>query len=451
MDEDARKRKTNFVSPIKKGLFSGKNEKLEKQRPKSMEMSAAAAAAAAERRPLNDYVLAPPDYTINTQILMENYIEKEVKFLGVIPDIPSHLDSTMRTEILRIIDRGKKQEVIPWCVNSSHSAIFSLSAYNVKISRRHGDEELLLRVPIHDIAAICYIKDDATHLLGLKYGDPNSNKDMCNLVVLHCDSRTKAEELCSLIGQCFQLVYTDATMQFLDRQLADVHSGLSIGSITPQSDNSSNLPKQIDDLFDPQCHAFLTESIVDGSHLSSVSRSLRMPSRRISVGRSSETQSDLSQSATDLLHDYMKRLHTKLSADELRCFAMLLKAWHTDLPFNEFCQKVLELYGDDRKYLLTGMRPFIPESDYGFFEHFLEQNEVTSGPGYTSLSGEFSTRYRRTLSETSGYSLTDTDHPQHDDVMNMDEFDKIFKDITAQIETLEASVDTNTSYNSYLT
>ena len=35
-----------------------------------------------------------------------------------------------------------------------------------------------------------------------------------------------AEEICSLIGQCFQLVYTDATMQFFDRQLLDGANGV---------------------------------------------------------------------------------------------------------------------------------------------------------------------------------------------------------------------------------
>ena len=48
------------------------------------------------------------------------------------------------------------------------------------------------------------------------------------------------------------------------------------------------------------------------------------------------------------------QLHTKLNADELRRFAQLLKAWQTNLPFADFCDRVLELYGHDRKYLLSG-------------------------------------------------------------------------------------------------
>ena len=44
-----------------------------------------------------------------------------------------------------------------------------------------------------------------------------------------------AEELCALIGQCFQLVYTEATMQYFDRNIREVSRGMSITSSTLQS------------------------------------------------------------------------------------------------------------------------------------------------------------------------------------------------------------------------
>lgn len=31
-------------------------------------------------------------------------------------------------------------------------------------------KDLLLRVPIHEIAAICYIRDDGQHILAIKHG-----------------------------------------------------------------------------------------------------------------------------------------------------------------------------------------------------------------------------------------------------------------------------------------
>ncbi|XP_064624893.1 cerebral cavernous malformations protein 2 homolog [Lineus longissimus] len=438
--------KKNFVSPMKRGFFSGKGDKPEKEkgRPKS---------EIYERRHLKTFSLVPPDYLINPQVLLDAYIEKEIRFAGLIPEIPSDIDPTMRTDILKIIDQGKKQELIPWYTSHDHDAIFSLSAYNVKISRRNGAEELLLRIAIHDIAAICYIKDDSTHILGLKYGDLELPKETCNLAVLYCDSRTSAEELCSLIGQCFQLVYTDATMQFFDRQLLDGANGISFGSATLRSDYSMSAKMSEQDFLfgkNGQCHAFITESLDDSP--SKASRSLPRSTHKFSTTRSlrSDRDSDLSTSATELLHDYMRRLHTKLTADELRQFALLLKAWHTDMPFHQFCQNVLDLYGPDRKHLLSGMRPFIPEGDYGYFESFLERHGVNgNGNGYKTMSSDYSSKYRRTLSDTS-YQSTVTVHDN--ETMNMDEFDRMLSDISAEIETMETSVgvDTLTNLDQYM-
>lgn len=47
--------------------------------------------------------------------------------------------------------------------------MISLSAYNVKLAWRDG-EDTILRVPIHDIAAVSYVRDDASHLVVLKTG-----------------------------------------------------------------------------------------------------------------------------------------------------------------------------------------------------------------------------------------------------------------------------------------
>ena len=32
------------------------------------------------------------------------------------------------------------------------------------------DQDLLLRVPIHEIATVCYIRDDDLHIIGIKFG-----------------------------------------------------------------------------------------------------------------------------------------------------------------------------------------------------------------------------------------------------------------------------------------
>lgn len=418
MPEERMERKNFVPGPIRKGLFAGKTDKPDKSRGK----------LDGDRRKLKTYQLVPPDYIINPQILLDSYVEIGIRFAGIAPQISSDIDPTMRTDILKIIDAGKKQEILPWYMTHEHDAIFSLSAYNLKISKRSSPEELQLRVAIHDIAAICYIKDDSAHILGLKYGEVNMPKDTCNLAVFHCDSRASAEEICSLIGQCFQLVYTDATMQFFDRQLLD-------GANNTVYNHFPNILRRD---HDSNGQAFLSDSIVDQSPSTSRSLSRVGVRRKPSTTRSLRSESDLSTSARDLLHDYMRRLHTKLSAEELCQFAMLLKAWHTDLPFQDFCDKVLSLYGSGRKHLLAGMRPFIPEKDYMYFENFLERHGVNGGsPNYRSM--DYS-RYKRTVSEASGHSSSSLTM-QDNEIINMDEIDQMLSEISQEIQTMETSVD----------
>lgn len=54
-------------------------------------------------------------------------------------------------------------------LTTEQDAVVSLSAYNVKLVWRDG-EDIILRVPIHDIAAVSYIRDDSLHLVVLKTG-----------------------------------------------------------------------------------------------------------------------------------------------------------------------------------------------------------------------------------------------------------------------------------------
>lgn len=58
---------------------------------------------------------------------------------------------------------------LPGQLSPEHDAVISLSAYNIKLVWRDG-EDLILRVPIHDIAAVSYIRDDSAHLVVLKTG-----------------------------------------------------------------------------------------------------------------------------------------------------------------------------------------------------------------------------------------------------------------------------------------
>ncbi|EAW61062.1 cerebral cavernous malformation 2, isoform CRA_e [Homo sapiens] len=100
---------------------------------------------------------------------MEEEGKKGKKYLGQLTSIPGYLNPSSRTEILHFIDNAKRAHQLPGHLTQEHDAVLSLSAYNVKLAWRDG-EDIILRVPIHDIAAVSYVRDDAAHLVVLKTG-----------------------------------------------------------------------------------------------------------------------------------------------------------------------------------------------------------------------------------------------------------------------------------------
>lgn len=310
------------------------------------------------RRVLNNFDLQPPEYLINHQYLIEEHVEKAVQYAGEIEGVSPHIDITNRTDVLRIIDKGKKQEVIPAQVFPDNNAILSLSIFNIKISKYNASEDLLLRIPMHDIAAICYIKDDQQHILAIKFGTPES----CRLAVLYCENKTVAEEICALVGQCFHLVYMEATVDLLERQIRPLDLG-------PGSTSTGTVSTIVNNARHPK-HSFETES-----------RFSRVPSDSGSNRNSDSVTGD------ELLKDYMTKLTTKLNAEELRKFAQHLQEdWQRDNHFNEFCDKVLVLLGQDRKQLLSEMLPFIPVDNYQYFVEFLRRNDIIIPENSSTLS-----------------------------------------------------------------
>ncbi|KAF6031125.1 CCM2 [Bugula neritina] len=327
------------------------------------------------RRPLNIINLDGPEYTIQPEILLKDggYYEKEIRFAGIIRKVSFVLDSTNRTEVLRIIDRGMRERDIPYITTIEHDAIFSLNVNNIKISRRDGEEETILRIPIAEVANICYIQEDSQAMLALKYGNPAEDREICKLAVMYTDKSETAHEICSLVGQCFQIVYTEATMQAFDKNLEHNGTYSSQPGSTGTSTFTGNAPLQLHELVKtPQ---FMTSSTVDRS-MSSRHSTVSRTSRR----RNSESESELQDTVSTsdgVLRDYMDKLPKKLSPEELKQFATLLNQWLTmGLPFEDFCNRVVSLYGPHRRNLLYGMRYFIPEKDFSFFESVLEREGV---------------------------------------------------------------------------
>lgn len=156
MEYEVKKGKKGFVSPIRRLVF-----------PKAARR--AAFRSSVSRRPLHSMPLYPPDYLIDPQILLCDYLEKEVKFLGHLTWVTSSLNPSSRDELLQLLDTARQLKELPLKTTAEQDSILSLSARCLLLTWR-DNEELILRIPTHEIAAASYLQDDALHLLVLKTG-----------------------------------------------------------------------------------------------------------------------------------------------------------------------------------------------------------------------------------------------------------------------------------------
>ncbi|XP_025147122.3 cerebral cavernous malformations 2 protein isoform X5 [Bubalus kerabau] len=346
-----------IVSPFKRVFLKGEKSRDKKAHEK-----------VTERRPLHTVVLSLPE-RVEPDRLLSDYIEKEVKYLGQLTSIPGYLNPSSRTEILHFIDNAKRAHQLPGHLTQEHDAVISLSAYNVKLAWRDG-EDTILRVPIHDIAAVSYVRDDASHLVVLKTDDSSTKVDM-------------------------KEPYETEASTFSFPECAHA------GGVSPLSFCMQTAP-----------------------HAKTVS------------------ESELSATAAELLQDYMLTLRTKLSSQEIQQFAALLHEYRDGASVHEFCINLRQLYGDSRKFLLLGLRPFIPEKDSQHFENFLETIGVKDGRGI--ITDSFG-RYRRATSSTSTSTSNGNRAAGSSDDQSVpsegDEWDRMISDISNDIEALGCSMD----------
>ncbi|XP_063780661.1 cerebral cavernous malformations 2 protein isoform X1 [Pseudophryne corroboree] len=441
MEDDGKKGKKQpgIVSPFKRVFQKGEKGRDKKAQEK-----------VTERRPLHTVSASQPEHRVEPDLLLNDYIEKEVKYLGQLTSIPGYLNPSSRTEILQLLDNAKRLHQLPAQLTQEHDAVISLSAYNVKVVWRDG-EDVILRVPIHDIAAVSYIRDDCLHLVLLKTAqDPGISPsqslsaesakvltsgslcecgtgpvESCCLVILATESKMAAEELCSLLGQVFQIVYTESTIDFLDRAIFDGASTPTRHMSLHSDDSSSKLEGK--EAYE-EVGAFSFQGSVDGDGNS--------PNNKTA------SESELSATAAELLQDYMMTLRTKLSSQEIQQFAMLIHEYRNGASIHEFCINLRQLYGDSRKFLLLGLRPFIPEKDSQHFENFLETIGVKDGRGI--ITDSFG-RYRRTMSTASNSTTNGNGAAECSDDQSApsegDEWDRMISDISNDIEALGCSMD----------
>ncbi|XP_051910881.1 cerebral cavernous malformations 2 protein-like [Hippocampus zosterae] len=249
----------------------------------------------------------------------------------------------------------------------------------------------------------------------------------CNLVVLAVDNRDAAEEYCSLICQMFQIIYGHQTIECVDR--AGFHHTVPDRYWLQRSDScltdaSYGYEAEFCSSHDGSQDAF---ELYYGE---TYSESSSLSAQDSHGGVASVDDAFRSDAPLALMQDYMTTLRNKLSAAELQHFAAFLREYRLGSDVGHFCSELLRLYGDERKFLLLGMRPFIPDKDAGVFESFLESIGIREGGILTDSFG----RIKRSMSNTSASAVRGYDSCSV--TSGSQEFNRRISDITHDIQAL---------------
>ena len=102
----------------------------------------------AEVRDLEWVPLAPPDYIIDPDFLIDKFIEREIYYYGTISNVPNEIEMTKRNDVIWLIDNGYKSQQL---VHTEITTIVSISAQNIKFNKRNIPETLILRIPMEQI------------------------------------------------------------------------------------------------------------------------------------------------------------------------------------------------------------------------------------------------------------------------------------------------------------
>ncbi|XP_039591773.1 cerebral cavernous malformations 2 protein-like isoform X2 [Polypterus senegalus] len=254
----------------------------------------------------------------------------------------------------------------------------------------------------------------------------------CNLVILAVANKDAAEEYCALICQVFQIIYGDQTIECVDRAGYHYSSTADRRWLLQRSDSRmTDLTYGYDADFSC-CSSFNgSQETFDPYYSENYSENSSMSFRQSRHSLATLcSESDQSNVGVELLQEYMNTLRSKLTPPEIQHFALLLREYRMGAPIEDYCSELLRLYGEKRKFLLLGMRPFIPDNDVGMFESFLESIGIREGGILTDSFG----RIKRSMSNTSASAVRSYDSwSLHSESEN---FNRMITDITHDIEAL---------------
>ncbi|KAL2103520.1 hypothetical protein ACEWY4_000388 [Coilia grayii] len=251
----------------------------------------------------------------------------------------------------------------------------------------------------------------------------------CNLVILAVENRDAAEEYCALICQMFQIIYGQQAIECVDR--AGFHYTMPDRYWLQRSDSCLTDMTYGYDADFSCCSSFDGSEAFDPYYSESYSEcsSLSYQGSHRSLA-SVHSDGEPNNACMQLMQEYMITLRNRLSPQEIQRFAVLLREYRVGAPIDEFCSDLLQLYGDSRKFLLLGMRPFIPDKDVGVFESFLEGIGIREGGILTDSFG----RIKRSMSSTSATAVRGYDSWSLPS--GSQDFNRRISDITHDIEAL---------------
>eukprot|EP00731_Ephydatia_muelleri_P035929 Em0179g19a len=227
------------------------------------------------------------------------------------------------------------------------------------------------RIPIHEVASVSYVCDDDQNLLFIKAGDPTNPYAVCHVL---CFSKQVRQMTTS------HIVNSHSHRLMLQNPI-NAGEGNS-GSTAVKEDSSKLLTESVRyyprEIGGREGDGGAAETSRPNADLRQ--RADNMGSNRPVTHNESDHHHPQDHTATpggptaeELVQQYMERLHKLLDVKELREFASLLKSYRENMPVNEFCSKLKELYGQERMFLFPDMNSFIPEPDRPSFEEFLHQ------------------------------------------------------------------------------
>lgn len=304
--------------------------------------------------------------------LLEDFVELEAKFVGNVQQISLFYDIKIKKNLFKLIEDEQNKLKLATDLDSSNDAIVRVNAYIVELLWRDS-EEMIAAFPLHNIANVCYAqKTKNSNVIAIQYCNAFESNEYYNVYLLHLNSRSEAESMCSLFKQCFRLLHVERTMSLLDQVLREetISNYSSSNHVYEPNEYSSNF-EMTPNFQRKQIAGNNTDDDTKSLGCSTIHDQIQQPEV---IKPTVKVKMDAHQT----IASFINKLQKELNKIEFENFAKALTDWQKGEPFEKFCQEALKICGSERKYLIKDMRPFVPNKNLEWYENFVEEsiNEV---------------------------------------------------------------------------